>query len=380
MPDPFDIYLSSPVVAHGVVYFGSSDSYVYALDAGTGALRWMFQTGDVVHASPALADGTVYIGSWDSWFYALDAATGALRWRFQTGEDPDIHNQVGLSSSALVAGGTVYVGCRDGHLYALDARTGTSRWSFDTHRAWVTSSPVLSGASVYFGAGSSYKFFGVDTATGRATLELTFRRGIFSSPIVNGGTLYTADFGGTLTAVDLATGKVVGRFRTDASRRAEVAYLAAARRAAADTGSADPSSTTTWSRGSISPSAMLSWRRPWWSEACSSWRARTAACTPCTEGWGAGPEQHYRRGRRGRRGCRDASATSASSAVNRLLRLLVLSPTAIGVAVRDGRERDHDPSQPGYPKWSGGKRTDSGYRPAAISVARATNRGSRPTV
>jgi eukaryotic-like serine/threonine-protein kinase len=231
---------SSPAVAGGIVYFLSSDGNFYAVDAAGGTLRWKFKTGDVVHASPALADGTVYIGSWDSWFYALDAATGALRWRFQTGEDPDIHNQVGISSSALVAGRTVYVGCRDGHLYALDARTGTARWSFDTHRAWVTSSPVVSGASVYFGAGSSYKFFGVDTATGRATLELQFRRGIFSSPIVSGGTLYTADIGGPLTAVDLATGKAVGRFRTDASRRAEVAYLAAAQRATADTGSADP--------------------------------------------------------------------------------------------------------------------------------------------
>jgi eukaryotic-like serine/threonine-protein kinase len=73
MPDPFDRYLSSPVLSGASVYFGSGDGNVYAFDAATGKLNWKFQTGDVVHASPAIADGTLYIGSWDSYFYALDA-------------------------------------------------------------------------------------------------------------------------------------------------------------------------------------------------------------------------------------------------------------------------------------------------------------------
>ena len=86
--DPFDIFLSSPVVANGVVYFGSGDGNLYALDSATGDLRWKFKTGDVVHASPALADGVLFFGSWDSYFYAVDAATGKEKWRFHGGEDP----------------------------------------------------------------------------------------------------------------------------------------------------------------------------------------------------------------------------------------------------------------------------------------------------
>src|SRR5215475_2549911 len=49
MPDPFDFYLSSPVVADGTVYFASGDTSIYALDASTGSLKWKFKTGDVVH-------------------------------------------------------------------------------------------------------------------------------------------------------------------------------------------------------------------------------------------------------------------------------------------------------------------------------------------
>ena len=83
MPDPFDVFLSSPVVATGLVYFGSGDGHVYAVAADTGVLRWRFKTGNVVHASPALANGLLYVGSWDSYFYALDAKSGAQRWRFK---------------------------------------------------------------------------------------------------------------------------------------------------------------------------------------------------------------------------------------------------------------------------------------------------------
>ena len=143
MPDPFDVYLSSPTVWNGAVYFGSGDGNIYALDAATGSFKWKFQTGDVVHASPAISNGKLYIGSWDSYFYALDALTGKELWRFKTEEDPEIHNQLGIQSSATVADGIVYFGCRDSNLYALDAEDGHERWFFSNNGSWVITSPVV---------------------------------------------------------------------------------------------------------------------------------------------------------------------------------------------------------------------------------------------
>ena len=143
MPDPWDCWLSSPVVWNGAVYFGSGDHNIYALDAATGTLKWKFATGEVVHASPAIADGMLFIGSWDSNFYALDAATGKERWRFKTGVDPENHNQEGIQSSAAVADGMVYFGCRDAHLYALDEKTGEKKWSFSAKGSWVLNSPAV---------------------------------------------------------------------------------------------------------------------------------------------------------------------------------------------------------------------------------------------
>ena len=63
--------VSSPAVANGVVYVGSGDSKVYALNAATGAILWTVCTGGPVTSSPAVVNGVVYIGSWDKHVYAL---------------------------------------------------------------------------------------------------------------------------------------------------------------------------------------------------------------------------------------------------------------------------------------------------------------------
>jgi outer membrane protein assembly factor BamB len=217
--DAFDVFLSSPVVAGGSVYFGSGDGHVYALDAATGALNWKFRTGDVVHASPAYADGVVYFGSWDSYFYAVDAKTGAEKWRFHGGEDPVIHNQVGFQSSPAVVNGVVYTGCRDSKLYAIDAATGREKWRFDAGASWVISSPAVVQGKVIFGTSDSSLFIVLDAATGR---ELVRKQGLaymFSSPSVAGSTVYIGVLNGTLEARDFGTGELLWEFQTETSKR-----------------------------------------------------------------------------------------------------------------------------------------------------------------
>jgi outer membrane protein assembly factor BamB len=67
-------------VADGLVYIGSRDRNVYALDKMTGEQRWSFATqGPVDDSSPVVTGGLVYIGSLDHRVYALDAARGIGR-------------------------------------------------------------------------------------------------------------------------------------------------------------------------------------------------------------------------------------------------------------------------------------------------------------
>ena len=111
---------SSPAVANGVVYIGSLDNNVYALNATTGAKLWNFTTGGAVYSSPAVANGVVYVGSDDNDVYAVNAATGAELWSFATGGS--------VQSSPSVANGVVYVGSNDNNVYAfgLSGAAGTN--------------------------------------------------------------------------------------------------------------------------------------------------------------------------------------------------------------------------------------------------------------
>jgi outer membrane protein assembly factor BamB len=108
---------SSPAVANGVVYVGSSDEYLYAFDAGTGAKLWNFRTGSGIESAPAVANGVVYVGSFDNNVYALHAGTGAKLWSFATPNS--------VYSSPAVANGVVYAGSLPS-LYAFDLAGGTA--------------------------------------------------------------------------------------------------------------------------------------------------------------------------------------------------------------------------------------------------------------
>jgi len=102
---------SSPAVTNGIVYVGSYDNNLYALNATTGTTLWNYTTGDQVGSSPAIANGIVYVGSSDNNLYALNATTGTKLWNYTTGD--------AVQSSPAVSNGIVYVGSSDNNLYAI---------------------------------------------------------------------------------------------------------------------------------------------------------------------------------------------------------------------------------------------------------------------
>jgi serine/threonine-protein kinase len=107
-------------VVDGVVYVGSTDRYVYALEAATGEEIWRSPAGSLAETSPAVVGGVVYIASVegaiindsdDGYVYALDAATGEELWHFQMGEV--------VFASPVVVDGVVYIGDWDDYVYAI---------------------------------------------------------------------------------------------------------------------------------------------------------------------------------------------------------------------------------------------------------------------
>ena len=51
-------------------------------NVGKLVLKWKYTTGSVFHSSPAVVNGVVYVGSVDHNVYALNASTGAKLWSY----------------------------------------------------------------------------------------------------------------------------------------------------------------------------------------------------------------------------------------------------------------------------------------------------------
>ena len=182
--------LSSPAVVDGVVFVGSADGKVYALDAFDGSEVWNYTTGDVVFSSPAVVDGVVFVGSADGKVYALDAFDGSEVWNYTTVD--------AVFSSPAVAGGVVFVGSDDHKVYALDAFDGSLIWSYTTG-SYVDSSPAVAGGVVFVGSFDG-KVYALDASDGSLVWSYTTGDVVFSSPAVAGGVVFVGSDDGKVYA------------------------------------------------------------------------------------------------------------------------------------------------------------------------------------
>ena len=198
---------SSPAISNGIVYTGSEDDKVYALNATTGAWIWDYTTGGDVSSSPAVSNGIVYVGSEDGKLYALNAATGAWIWDYTTGW--------GITfSSPVVSNGIVYIGSTDGKLYALNATTGAWIWDYTTGTGGrIYSSPAVSGGIVYVGADDN-KIYALNADTGAFIWSYTTGAKNDSSPAVSNGIVYIGSWDNNVYALNATTGTWIWDYTT----------------------------------------------------------------------------------------------------------------------------------------------------------------------
>jgi outer membrane protein assembly factor BamB len=202
--NPIDSYGgSSLAVVNGVVYLGSDDGNVYALNASTGAKLWSYTTG-AVGSSPAVANGVVYVSSGGG-VYALNASTGAKLWSYTT--------VGGTASSPAVANGVVYVGSNDNNVYALDAATGAKLWSFQTGGLISYSSPAVANGAVYVGS-SDYNVYALNASTGALIWKYATEYFVDSSPAVANGVVYIGSEDKNVYALNASTGAKLWSYTT----------------------------------------------------------------------------------------------------------------------------------------------------------------------
>jgi eukaryotic-like serine/threonine-protein kinase len=221
---------SSPAVGDGIVYAGSWDRSVYAIDVQSGQKKWAFPTGDRVVSSPVVVDGVVYIGSDDNNVYAIEAQSGHKKWAFPTGGH--------VSSPPAVVAGVVYIGSQDGNIYAIDAQSGEKRWAFQTASTQRPppqgpqprgpappppgppparpSSPVVVEGVVYIST-PDMNVYAIDAQSGEKKWAFQTGGSVISSPAVVEGVVYVGSQDGNIYAIDAQSGQERWAFQAASS-------------------------------------------------------------------------------------------------------------------------------------------------------------------
>lgn len=190
----------APAIANGLVHVAFHTGMVYAIDALSGTQKWDYDLRSTVSGGVAVDNNTVFIGSSNGKLSALDAGNGSLKWEFST------ENEVWAIPA--VVNGVVYFGSLDHSFYALNAADGTKRWAFKTGGG-IASTPLVVDGVVYIGSFDN-KFYAIDADTG--TQKWVFEGAgnwFWSQAAYGNGTIYAGCLDHKVYAMDAGNGSMV---------------------------------------------------------------------------------------------------------------------------------------------------------------------------
>jgi outer membrane protein assembly factor BamB len=214
---------TSPIVADGRMYVTEPPTTVTALDPRTGRTLWSYMRPmpsdlrligfPATNRGVAILDDMVYVGSLDGALIALDAETGAKRWETKVADNGTGHS---ITMAPLALDGKVIVGISGGEagirgfVDAYHAKTGALVW-----RSYTVPAAGESGVETW--AGDSWKNgAGATWLTGSYDPELRLLYWGTGNPgpdwngdVRKGDNLYTS----SVVALDPDTGKIKWHFQ-----------------------------------------------------------------------------------------------------------------------------------------------------------------------
>jgi polyvinyl alcohol dehydrogenase (cytochrome) len=126
-------------------------------------LKWAFGFPGETSASaqPTVFGGRLFVGSGSGKVYALDAKTGCIRWVF----DADLRVRTAITIGQSQQGWTAFLGNVRADAFAIDAETGTLRWKTyvaEHPAAIVRGAPSLAGNVLYVPTSSAEEVLAAD--------------------------------------------------------------------------------------------------------------------------------------------------------------------------------------------------------------------------
>jgi outer membrane protein assembly factor BamB len=222
----------------GIVYSGSMDGKVVAVNSSTGNLEWSYTIAPVaapssvlscgqasapaaLYATPVVDGDLVYIGSYSGKVLALSISARSQYSPFPQVRDGEwlyprtneiIGGIVGTPVGTPVVGEeAIYVTSSDGRVYSLDREFGDLNWESDVlveegeKKLWMA--PGVPGDTIYVSAYDGH-IYALSAETGDL-LPWAFESeaGLASSPVIYEDTIFVGSFDNKLYAIKISDGK-----------------------------------------------------------------------------------------------------------------------------------------------------------------------------
>ncbi len=167
--------------AYGIIYFGSRDFNIYALNAEKGHGMWnMKERGSWIIATPVVADSLAFAGTSDTHaFYCFDAFNGEVKWR--------IGLNMRVYGKAAFHKGNVLFGCFNGKLYCADKKSGNIIWEFQSDDSRTNWNKIYDQNGDFR---KDFALYGNEDETRKAEADIASLGSILASPLVDGDTVY----------------------------------------------------------------------------------------------------------------------------------------------------------------------------------------------
>jgi outer membrane protein assembly factor BamB len=164
-------FAAAPLIRDGVVYAGSLDGRVYALELGSGRERWRYAAGEETGATPLWVDGLLVLATYQDSIIALDARDGTWKWHHRRDQREGF--TIRGCARPVVAAGRLFAAWSDGFVSALEPATGKLHWERKVAPAadYVDVDGLAADSSRVYAAAYSGAIAALDPASGKTLWE-----------------------------------------------------------------------------------------------------------------------------------------------------------------------------------------------------------------
>jgi outer membrane protein assembly factor BamB len=207
--------ITPSAVAKGMVFAGSEDGHVYALDPKTGQERWGASVSPILRELagarhvPIVVERLVLVGSGDGCVYGFDPTSGRLVWKSKTDDSSDGGSVVGVGVAEGLVVAVTFGLPANSSVCGLDVETGRRLW-IQRDVAFAFGSPIVEENTIYVGGEFDLKAFDMETGDTRWTWDGDH---LVANPAAAGGKVFFGASHGVYS-LDAATGQELWRFQT----------------------------------------------------------------------------------------------------------------------------------------------------------------------